>query len=117
MSRLFAGTPWDRPPLCEQCGKLESECVCPPVSEFAEIAPEQAGTARLRLEKRSKGKLVTVVAGLQFGESQRETLAATLKDRCGAGGTTKDEQIELQGDLVDRAEKVLKSLGYRTKRA
>ena len=31
VTRLFAGTPWDRPPTCERCGELEAECKCPPV--------------------------------------------------------------------------------------
>ena len=64
MTRLFAGTPWDRPPTCERCGKLESECSCPPpVVEPVRLDPA-AQTARLRLEKRAKGKVVTVVANL-----------------------------------------------------
>src|SRR4051794_41306427 len=64
MQRLFTGTEWDRPPTCERCGKPESECGCPPpVAEPVRLAPESQ-TARLRREKRAKGKLVTVVAGL-----------------------------------------------------
>jgi translation initiation factor 1 len=70
----------------------------------------------LRLEKRKKGKLVSVVSGLALTDPQRETLTATLKTRCGTGGTFKDDQIELQGDQIDRAEEILKTLGYRTKR-
>ena len=64
MTRLFAGTPWDRPPTCERCGKLESECTCPPpLVAPVRLAPESQ-TARLRLEKRPRGKVVTVVANL-----------------------------------------------------
>ena len=64
VTRLFAGTPWDRPPSCERCGKPESECQCPPpAAEPTRIAPELQ-TARLSLEKRPKGKLVTVIGAL-----------------------------------------------------
>ena len=42
MTRLFAGTPWDRPPTCERCGKLESECACPPPAvEPKRLPPEE----------------------------------------------------------------------------
>jgi len=117
MSRLFAGTPWDRPPTCDRCGQLESACDCPPsVEEPAAVPPEKAGVARLSLEKRKKGKLVSVITGLSLNPGQLVDLAALLKTRCGVGGTCKDGEIELQGDQIARAEEVLKSLGYRTRR-
>ena len=116
MGRLFAGTPWDRPPTCDRCGKLESECACPPpVVEPVRLAPETQ-TARLKLEKRPKGKVVTAVGGLDPEGNDLEALAAKLKARCGTGGTVKDGAIELQGDHLAAAEKALQAIGYRTKR-
>lgn len=116
MGRLFAGTPFDRPPTCERCGKLESECSCPPVVEAPRRLDPAKQTARLRVEKRPKGKLVTVIRGLDPVGNDLEGLVTRLKNACGTGGTLKDEGIELQGDHVDRAEKALAGLGYRTKR-
>jgi translation initiation factor 1 len=116
MTRLFAGTPWDRPPACDRCGRPEAECDCPPeVAAAARLDPSKQ-TARLRLEKRPKGKLVTVVAGLDPAGNDLDALAARLKARCGAGGTVKDGRVELQGDHLDAAEGVLKADGYRTRR-
>ncbi len=116
MGRLFAGTQWDRPPTCERCGKLESECECPPPAvEPLRIPPEQQ-TARVGREKRVKGKVVTVVSGLPAEGNDLVALAATLKARCGAGGTVKDEQIEIQGEHLDAVESALKALGYKVKR-
>jgi translation initiation factor 1 len=116
MSRLFAGTPWDRPPTCERCGKLESECTCPPpVDAPVRLTPESQ-TARLRLEKRPRGKVVTVVANLDPEGNDLPALAVRMKTKCGTGGTVKDGVIELQGDHVAAAEGVLKALGYKTRR-
>jgi translation initiation factor 1 len=113
--RLFAGTPWDRPPTCDRCGRLESECSCPrPVPEVKRIPPEQQ-TARLTTERRAKGKLVTVIAGLDPEENDLSDLATRLKNACGAGGTVKDGQIELQGDHLQVAERTLDAIGYKTK--
>jgi translation initiation factor 1 len=116
VSRLFAGTPWDRPPTCERCGKLESECACPPpVIEPKRLAPESQ-TARLKLEKRPKGKLVTVIDALDSEGNDLADLASRLKASCGTGGTVKDGRIELQGDHLQAVEAALQSLKYKTKR-
>jgi translation initiation factor 1 len=115
VTRLFAGTPWDRPPTCDRCGRLESECSCPlPVPEVRRIPPEQQ-TARLTTERRAKGKLVTVIAGLDPGDNDLSDLATRLKNACGAGGTVKDGQIELQGDHLQAAQRTLQAIGYKTK--
>ena len=117
MGRLFAGTPWDRPPTCDRCGKVEIECACPPpVVEPVRIDPAKQ-TARLRVEKRPKGKVVTVVSGLSPQGNDLDALAATLKAKCGTGGTVKDGAIELQGDHAAKAEAALTAIGYKTKRA
>jgi len=116
LSRLFAGTPWDRPPTCDRCGRLEAECQCPPpVAEVVRLDPAKQ-TARLRVEKRPKGKVVTVVSGLSAEGNDLDALAATLKTKCGAGGTVKDGAIELQGDHVAKAESALAAIGYTVKR-
>jgi translation initiation factor 1 len=116
MGRLFAGTPWDRPPTCDRCGKLEAECACPPDTVEPQRIPPETQTARLRLEKRPKGKHVTTVTGLDPEGNDLVDLAARLKAKCGTGGTLKDGVIELQGDHLTTAEAALKVIGYRTKR-
>lgn len=115
MQRLFSGTPWDRPPTCERCGRPEAECSCPAAAEEPVRLDPSTQTARLRVEKRPRGKVVTVVAGLDPAGNDLPTLASLLKARCGAGGTVKDGLIELQGDRLAAAESALRSLGYKTR--
>ncbi|HVX62338.1 MAG TPA: translation initiation factor [Pirellulales bacterium] len=109
--RLFEGTPWDRPPRCDRCGQLEVECVCPP--EPPRRIPPERQTARLTVEKRPKGKLATVVRGLPAEGNDLAGLLTQLKNACGAGGTVKDETIELQGRHLERVREVLRQIGYR----
>ena len=116
MGRLFAGTPWDRPPTCERCGRPEAECACPPPTVEPTRRPPETQTARLRLEKRPRGKVVTVVGNLDPEGNDLADLAARLKARCGTGGTVKDGQIELQGDHLATAEATLTAQGYKTRR-
>lgn len=111
--RLFEGTEFDRPPRCETCDELEEECVCPP-PEIPRTPPEKQ-TAKLSIEKRKKGKAVTVIRGLlDEGDALPELLTA-LKSQCGAGGTLTDGNLEIQGRQLDRVREVLQSLGYKTK--
>ncbi len=110
MTRLFAGTPFDRPPRCERCGELESECQCAP--EPPRKPPEKQ-TARIQVERRKKGKQVTVVRGLSAVDNDLEQLLTQLKTACGAGGTVKGETLEIQGDHIARVRAHLTSLGYR----
>jgi translation initiation factor 1 len=72
--------------------------------------------AVVRIEKRARGKTVTVVSGLDPEGSDLPSLAAALKSRCGTGGTIKDGQIELQGDHREPVLARLEQIGYKIKR-
>jgi predicted translation initiation factor SUI1 len=63
-----------------------------------------------------RGKGVTTVFDVPLDQSGIRELAATLKQRCGTGGTVKDGRIEIQGDQRERLVAVLQSMGYRVKR-
>lgn len=115
MARLLEGTPFDRPPRCERCGLLESECSCPPTPARATVPPGQQ-TARVSLEKRPGHRSATVVAGLSEEEKDLQRLLAELRARCGAGGTVKNGRIEIQGEHLERVRHFLSELGYRVKK-
>ena len=115
MTRLFAGTPWDRPPACERCGKLESECSCPPPLVEPKRLPPETQTARIIVEKRPKGKLVTVIGGLDPDGNDLSALAGSLKSSCGTGGTVKDGRVELQGDHTQTVDQALRAMGFKTR--
>jgi translation initiation factor 1 len=110
---LFAGTPFDRPPRCERCDRLESECQCPP-PVTAEVPPQKQ-TVRLQVENRKRGKQVTVLRGLRLSQDGLASLLTTLKNQCGAGGAIDDGVIEIQGSQVDRVRTALEKLGYQTR--
>lgn len=115
MTRLFAGTPFDRPPTCDRCGQLIVDCSCPPlVVESPKIPPAQQ-TATLRVEKRAKGKVVTLVRGLTSTGNDLPALLTQLKSRCGAGGTLSGDELEIQGDHLEKIRSVLAGIGYRVR--
>jgi translation initiation factor 1 len=62
-----------------------------------------------------KGKMVTLVSGLQHNPATMDEIARSLKQFCGTGGTVKEGKIELQGDQRVRAVEKLKEMNYRVK--
>lgn len=112
---LFDGTALERPVICERCNLNIKECVCPPVKEDdsqPEVPPEKQ-SVKVRVEKRKRGKLMTVIAGFSAPRHQLQALLTELKNFCGSGGTIVDQSLELQGDHVERLKPHLRSLGYR----
>lgn len=113
--RLLEGTPWDRPPRCERCGRLESECACPAESPVKKLVPPEKQTATLAVEKRRKGKVVTVVRGLAAADNDQPALLSRLKSACGAGGTLDGDVLEIQGEHLEHLRTLLSGLGYKVR--
>jgi len=109
--RLFEGTELDVPPRCDRCNELEADCQCPPPPP--ERKPAESQSAQVSIEKRKRGKVVTLVQGLSEPDTDLPLLVKTLKDYCGSGGTLKDSVVEIQGDQQKRVKEKLAVLGYR----
>jgi translation initiation factor 1 len=78
--------------------------------------PPNQQTLRVQASRKGrKGKTVTVVMGLQANDETLAALLKQLKSQCGAGGTVKEGEIEIQGDHAQRLVQVLTVLGYKAK--
>ncbi|QDV22292.1 translation initiation factor [Aureliella helgolandensis] len=108
---LFDGTPLERPIHCDRCGLDEKDCRCAPLPA-ADVLPS-AQRLQIRVEKRKRGKLMTVVKGFECQPQQLQQVLTTLKNHCGAGGTTESMSVEIQGQHLERAQAKLRELGYR----
>jgi translation initiation factor 1 len=128
MSRLFAGTAFDKPPRCDTCGKLKSECRCldlPPKKKMSAAKkgevrldsglvlnpktarPPEDQVARIRTEKRKGNRLVTVISGLEHPGNDLAALCTELKQSLGTGGSVQGRTIEIQGDQADKVGQIL----------
>ena len=56
--------------------------------------------------------LVTLVTGYTGRIEELESLGKQLKNKCGVGGTAKDNEIILQGNHKEKVIKLLIELGY-----
>ena len=83
----------------------------------AETPPPSAQKLIVTIDRRNRGgKQVTLVSGFKGSEGDLSELGRTLKVKCGVGGTAKDGQITIQGDLRDKVTTILKEMGYNAKR-
>jgi translation initiation factor 1 len=62
-----------------------------------------------------RGKTVTMITNIQHNPQVIEDLEKKLKSKCGAGGTSYDKTIEIQGDHVDKVKSILKKEGFDVK--
>lgn len=83
----------------------------------AETLPPSRQRLIVRIDRRQRaGKQVTLVEGFVGTSDDLAALAKTLKTNCGVGGTAKDGEITVQGDLRDKVTALLQSMGYNAKR-
>jgi Translation initiation factor 1 (eIF-1/SUI1) and related proteins len=95
--------------------------------EVPEATPGDAETAvpqelrkqrlTVTIDRRHRaGKQVTLVSGFTGSDEALEALGKALKTRCGTGGTVKDGEILIQGDVRDKVVAILKEMGHQAKR-
>jgi len=68
-----------------------------------------------KYEKR-KGKPITIIENYQGNKQDFKELTKLIQKELGIGGSSKDENILLQGDHRDQVMKILQDLGFKTKR-
>lgn len=66
--------------------------------------------------KQRAGKEVTLVEGFVGSDEDLKELGKLLKNKCGVGGTVKDNEIMIQGNFKDKIFDLLMKEGYQVKK-
>ena len=68
------------------------------------------------IDKHRAGKTAIIIKGYVGNLSDIKTLSKKLKTKCGVGGSVKNGEIIIQGNVRDKIMDILKQDGYRYKR-
>jgi translation initiation factor 1 len=87
------------------------------VSDFMETLSPNKQNLLVRISTQGRGgKKATLVQRFVGSESDLENLGKDLKKHCGTGGTVKDGEIIIQGDLCQKVVDYLITKGYKARK-
>ena len=89
-----------------------------PVADVEEeVSPKKAPKKpALRVEKdKRKGKTATLITGYAEETDEVRELARMIKQKLAIGGSTRDGEILLQGDVRTQAAEILQQAGYKVR--
>lgn len=105
-------TPNDWKELLGKAYSISTEDIEREVKEEKAVAEKAKMKLRVAIDRKNRsGKTVTVVTGFDDEESV-SSLAKTIKTKLGTGGSVKEGEIVLQGDLRDKVLPILINEGY-----
>ncbi|MDD3320864.1 MAG: translation initiation factor [Paludibacter sp.] len=88
-----------------------------PIEKVTKAKPKkmQKEPLRVELDKRN-GKPATLVTEFEGTDDELKELAKTLKIKCGAGGSSRNGEILVQGDFRVKIVEILLGLGFKVKK-
>lgn len=84
--------------------------------EPATLPPDKQNLKVQISKKGRSGKTATLVMGFVGTAADMEALGKLLRNKCGVGGSVKEGEILLQGDVRDKAVELLVKAGYKAKK-
>lgn len=84
-------------------------------NEMKTLSPKNQNL-KVFIDKHRAGKKAVIIKNFIGTTEDLKTLSKTLKSKCGVGGSAKNGEIIIQGNLRDKVMEILKKEGYNYKR-
>ena len=81
-----------------------------------ETLPNNEQNLKVCIDKHRAGKIVVIIKDFVGTTEDLKALSKLLKTKCGVGGSAKNGEIIIQGDIRDKVMKILESEGYNYKK-
>jgi translation initiation factor 1 len=108
-NKIVYSTDPDWQETCPRCELPVENCIC----QERNIDPGQRQPVYLKREVKGRGgKTVTTISNIG---TDTKSMQKELQRLCGAGGTTKNNIIEIQGDHRQKIKGFLEEKGYSVK--
>ncbi|OIO62112.1 stress response translation initiation inhibitor YciH [Candidatus Woesearchaeota archaeon CG10_big_fil_rev_8_21_14_0_10_47_5] len=91
--------------ICSKCGLPKEICAC-------ENIAKESQRIKVYIVKKKFNKINTIIEGLDSRDIDIKKLAKRLKSEFACGGTSKQGNIELQGDHKAKVKSILIKMGY-----
>ena len=92
--------------VCSKCGLPKDLCICETIARESE-------QIIIKTVKKKFGKIATIVDGIRSKNINLKDIVKTLKNKLACGGTIKNNEIELQGEHVEKIKQILLKLGFQ----
>ena len=84
--------------------------------EIFKTIPNIEQNLKVCIEKHRAGKIAIIIKGFIGSSGDLRTLEKLLKKQCGVGGSAKNGEIIIQGDIREKVIGILENEGYNYKR-
>lgn len=85
-------------------------------NEEQETLQPQQQQLRVGLDNSGRaGKTVTLISGFVGSAADLESLSKMLKNKCGTGGSAKNGEVLMQGDVRKKVVEILQKEGYKAR--
>ncbi|MBT4477955.1 MAG: translation initiation factor [Flavobacteriales bacterium] len=81
-----------------------------------ETLPNNKQTLKICIDKHRAGKIAVIIKEFIGTSEDLKSLGKLLKSKCGVGGSVKNGEIIIQGNIRDKVMDILKKEGFHYKR-
>ena len=85
-------------------------------NDYIETLQPKEQKLKICIDKHRSGKIAVIIKGFVGDDYDLNSLSRFLKTKCGVGGTAKNGEIIIQGNVREKVIEILKKEGYNYKK-